>query len=67
MSRAAVTYPSKEELRAMSTAELTAYIDRLSRRLELSRSYVKEAIEKHLAVAEKVREIRLGKDAAGEP
>ena len=67
MSRAAVTYPSKDQLNQMSVAELNAYIGRLRSRLSISRSGpVHKALSKHLEVAEKVRGLQQAREAAGD-
>jgi hypothetical protein len=67
MSRAAVTYPTKDELRAMSVAKLNQHISWLNLRLSIYKSGpVHKSVLKHLQVAEKVREIQRGNEAAGE-
>ena len=67
MSRAAVTYPTKQELQEKSVGELNRYIRRLRAQLEyLSSGPVHKHLIKQLEVAEKVREIRRGQEAAGE-
>jgi hypothetical protein len=66
MSRAAITYPSKDQLRKMTMREINSYILDLQSALQWRVGPAKRAVEKYLAVAEKVREIRRGRDAAGE-
>jgi hypothetical protein len=63
MSRAAVTYPSKDELRAMNVMELTMYIQALQQRLAVYKTGpVHKTLVKHLEVAVKVREIQRGRE-----
>jgi ribosomal protein L29 len=67
MSRAARTFPSKDELRLMSVAELNAYLRRLRADLAWCKSGpVHKALVKRIGVAEKVRDIRVGQEAQGD-
>ena len=67
MPRAAVTYPTKDELRGMSVVQLNAYIRRLRDRLSYTHvGPVHKTLSKHLGVAEKVRELQRGREVAGD-
>ena len=67
MSRAAVNYPTKDELRRMTVAQINAYIRRLRDRLSYTHSGpVHKVLSKHLEVAEKVRELQRGREVAGD-
>lgn len=67
MSRASVTYPTKQELEKKSVGELNRYIRRLRAQLEWQTTGpVHKYLLKRVEVAEKVREIRRGQEAAGE-
>jgi hypothetical protein len=67
MSRAAVTYPTKDELEGMSVAKLNQYIRWLRERLSLYKSGpVHKALSKRLEVAEKVRELQRGRELASD-
>lgn len=62
MSRAAITYPEKDQLRQMSVAQLNAYIGELRAALKWRTGPAHKAISKRLEVAEKVRELQRGKE-----
>jgi len=67
MSLAAITYPTKEELQAKSVGELNRYIRRLRAQLEyLSSGPAHKHLVKQLEMAEQVKELRRGEQAAGE-
>ncbi len=54
MSRAAVTYKTKEELQAMGAQEAKAYLEFLNQRLEFLRGPARKEIEKRIEVAKKI-------------
>ncbi len=61
MSRAAVTYPDKDDLRKMSSFELEAYIQKIRQNISWrSGGPVVKFLTKRLEVAEKVRASKLG-------
>jgi hypothetical protein len=67
MSRAAFTYPTKDQLKSMSVASLDQHIRSIRRRLVAFPSGpVHKSITKHLEVVEKVRELQAAKEAAGD-
>jgi len=55
MSRAAVTYKTRNELVALSADELDKYIYWLKQRASILGSLPRKEVEKKIAVAEKVR------------
>lgn len=65
MSRAAVTYKTKDELRGMGLNEIDAYIRRLRARAKIG-GYVTKKAEKELEVALKVRDSILTKAIVGD-
>jgi hypothetical protein len=67
MSRAATNYPTTADLRSMSVAVINRYLRSLRYRLSLYKSGpVHKALTKRLQVAEKVRELQRGREAAGD-
>ena len=67
MSRAAVTYPTKDELKSMNLAKLNQHIRAVRERLAIYPSGpVHKSLSKHLEVAEKIRELQRGKEEAGD-
>jgi ribosomal protein L29 len=66
MTRSPPPRPTKAELGEMSVAELDAYIRVLRRELEWAQGSRRKAVSKDLEVAEKVRELRRGREAAGD-
>jgi hypothetical protein len=66
MTRPPPPRPTKAELGEMSVAALDAYIRELRRDLVWARKFVLKDVEKRIEVAEKVRELRRGREAAGE-
>ncbi len=60
MSRAARSYPTKEQLQVMPRSELDLYLERLRAELEWRDGPVKKVVAKRLQVAEKVLESREG-------
>jgi hypothetical protein len=54
MSRAAVIYKAKDELRIMSTKGLQTYIAFLNQKAEFLRGPARKSVEKRAAVAEKL-------------
>jgi len=50
----------------MTVAQLNAYIAGLRRELEWTRGFVHKAVSKRIEVAEKVRELRRGREEAGD-
>jgi len=66
MTRAAITYASKDELRKMTTAEINSYIRDLQSASGWRVGHARRAVERRLEVARKVQEVRRGRDAAGE-
>jgi hypothetical protein len=66
MTRSPPPRPSKAELGEMTVAQLNAYIAGLRRELEWTRGFVHKAVSKRIEVAEKVRELRRGREEAGD-
>jgi hypothetical protein len=64
MSRAAVTYKTKEELRNLTTQEINAYISWLKQRASYLRGPARKSVEKRVVVAKKVRELTLAREGA---
>ena len=64
MSRAAVTYKTKEELSNLTTQEINAYISWLKQRARHLRGPARKSVEKRVAVAKKVRELTLAREGA---
>jgi hypothetical protein len=62
MSRAAVTYKTKEELRNLTTQEINAYISWLKQRASYLRGPARKSVEKRVAAAKKVRELTLPRE-----
>jgi hypothetical protein len=62
MSRAAVTYKTKEELRSLTTREINAYISWLEQRASYLRGPARKSVEKRVGVAKKVRELTLARE-----
>ena len=58
--------PTKDELRDMTVDELNAYIGRLRSELTGRAGPSYKSVTKRLEVAEKVRDLRRGHEAAGE-
>lgn len=65
MSRAAVTYKSKKELREMGLGEIDSYIRTLKARTKVG-GHVTKSAQKELEVALKIREIIAARVAAGD-
>jgi len=66
MSRG-IAYPTKDKLKSMSVAKLNQHIRSVRGRLSFYPSGpVHKFLSKHLEVAEKVRELQRGKEAAGD-
>jgi hypothetical protein len=55
-TRAAVVYKTKNELRAMSSSDLDAYLSWLRHRFNILRGPPRKAVQKRLEVAEKIRD-----------
>ena len=51
MPRAAVTYKTKEELRSLTTQEISAYISWLKQRASYLRGPAQKSVEKRIGVA----------------
>jgi hypothetical protein len=66
MTRSPPPHPTKAELGKMTVAELDAYIHELRSDLTWARRFALKDVEKRIEVAEKVREIRRGREAAGD-
>jgi hypothetical protein len=66
MTRSPETLPSKAELESMSVTEIDDHLKLLRQRRDISGKYVRTDAEKRIEVAEKVRSILLGREAAGE-
>jgi hypothetical protein len=66
MTRPPPPRPSKAELGEMTAAQLSAYIGELQRELECAQGFRHNSVSKDLEVAVKVRELRRGREAAGE-
>ncbi len=64
MSRAAVTYKTKEELRNLTTREINAYISWLKQRASYLRGPARKSVEKRVAAAKKVRDLTLAHEGA---
>jgi hypothetical protein len=62
MPRAAVIYPSKNELRRMTVAQLNAYIAKLRTRLQWTAGPAHKALSKRLEVAQKVLDFQRGNE-----
>ena len=56
MSRAAVTYKTKNELLALSASELASYISWLKQKASTLGTLPRKDVEKKIAVAEKIYE-----------
>lgn len=65
MPRAAVTYKTKEEIARLTSREIHTYISWLSQRASYLRGEARKSIEKRIGVARKVRDLILGREAAG--
>jgi hypothetical protein len=55
MSRAAITYKTKEELKSLTIREINAYITWLEQRASCLRGLARKSVEKRIGVAKKVR------------
>ena len=66
MTRSPPPRPTKAELHEMSVAQINAYIRELQQELEWAQSFRYKAVSKDLEVAVKVRELRRGREAAGD-
>jgi hypothetical protein len=66
MTRSPDPRPTKDELRDMTVEQLTLYISRLRSELSWRVGPALKSVTKKLEVAEKVRDLRRGQEAAGE-
>lgn len=66
MTRSPDPRPTKDKLRDMTVEELNAYIGRLRSELSWRAGPSHKSVTKQLQVAEKVRDLRRGHEAAGE-
>jgi ribosomal protein L29 len=66
MTRSPDAPPAKDELREMTVEQLNAYINRLRSELAWRKGPSHKHTTKLLDVAEKVRDLRRGHEAAGE-
>lgn len=66
MTRSPDPLPSKADLESMTVRQLDAYLKALRQRRDRGGKYVRMDAEKRIEVAEKVRSLLLGREAAGE-
>lgn len=66
MTRSPPPRPTKAELGDMSVEQINAHIRELQSELEWAQGYRHKAVSKDIEVAEKVRELRRGREAAGD-
>lgn len=66
MTRHPNRHPSKTQLHAMSAADLNHYLRELRAEISWRTGPVLKARLKQLEVAEKVRDLQVGREAAGE-
>jgi ribosomal protein L29 len=68
MSRYAHKVPTKDDLRKMTVSQLNSYLRGLRQELTWrpKTSYAYKSVTKQIAVAEKLRELQQGREAAGD-
>jgi hypothetical protein len=66
MTRRPDALPSKSELESMSISEIDSHLRWFRQRRDIGGKYVRKDAVKRIEVAEKVREILLGRANAGE-
>ena len=66
MTRSPPPRPTKAELGEMSVEHIDAYMRELQSELQWAQGFRYKAVSKELEVAAKVRELRRGREAAGD-